>query len=40
VSPEFGVEVRETRTGRVDAYVRPQGGQLVLEEEAFKKLLL
>lgn len=40
VSPEFGVEVRETRTGRVDAYVRPTGGHLVLQKDAFSELLL
>lgn len=36
-SPEFAVEVRETRTGRVDAYVRPTGGLLNIDCD---KLLL
>jgi hypothetical protein len=39
-SPEFGVEVRETRTGRVDAYVRPKGGRLALQVDAFNRLIL
>lgn len=37
--PEFGVDIRETRTGRVDAFVVPKGGQVSLIEEVLRKLL-
>ncbi len=38
--PSFEVETRETRLGRIDAYVKPVGGNIVLSAEALKKVLL
>ena len=37
--PEFDVDIRETRTGRIDAFVKPIGGNLVLDVDAFRSLL-
>jgi hypothetical protein len=37
--PNFAVEVRETRLGRVDAYVRPEGGDLRLERKGVEQVL-
>jgi hypothetical protein len=38
-APTFGVATRETKTGRVDAYVVPQGGIVSIVESEFQKLL-
>ncbi len=39
-SPQFDVEIKENRTGRIDAFVKPVGGDLVLDQEAFRQLLI
>lgn len=38
--PQFVVETRQTRLGRVDSYVRPVGGSLMLDASALKTVLL
>jgi len=38
-APEFAVSVRETRTGRVDAYVRPTGGTLEIDQSNLERVL-
>ena len=38
-APKFDVEIKENRTGRIDAFVKPVGGDLVLDEKAFQNLL-
>jgi hypothetical protein len=38
-APEFAVSVRETRTGRIDAYVRPTGGVLEINESNLNQVL-
>lgn len=38
-APKFDVEIKENRTGRIDAFVKPVGGDLVLDVLAFEKLL-
>lgn len=38
-APSFEVATRETKTGRVDAYVLPQGGTVSVVETEFRKLL-
>ena len=37
--PKFDVEIRETRTGRIDAFVKPVGGKLHLDVSNFRKLI-
>ena len=39
-APQFDVEIKENRTGRIDAFVKPVGGDLVLDHEAFRRLLI
>ncbi len=38
--PEFRTEIRETRLGRVDAFVAPVGGKFVLDPLALDRVLL
>ena len=38
-APKFDVEIKENRTGRIDAFVKPVGGDLMLDVLAFEKLL-
>lgn len=40
VPPRFEIRERVTRLGRHDAYVSPTGGELVLDAEAFRQVLL
>lgn len=37
--PEFRTEIRETRLGRVDAFVSPVGGKFVLDPIALNVVL-
>jgi len=38
-SPEFDVEIRENRLGRIDAFVSPVGGNLEIRENDFGQLI-
>jgi hypothetical protein len=37
-SPKFDVQSRETRLGRIDAYVVPVGGELLLDSNEINKI--
>ena len=39
-SPKFDVEIKESRLGRIDAYVKPVGGTLDIKESDFSRLIL